>query len=238
MRDRLALSGNQSLGVKHKRRRLMAVCLVSLVMLVCLAVRYVNCFRDNFVFLTIEESSTLALRSWPLFWDRTPQAYYDPAEKVLEIPSGVSLMGVSLAVYYSAIGQGVEYFDSLKFSRTGRSKVALLEPISVKTRNWEGQEVDIIDNYSRVVRGDLKVTKTTPDGTVHLSYGKRQIVLAAGETWAELILKTPQGIVEVDALEWRGALNEAYENQWPATRLAITNYGLWPKASVKVGVIP
>ncbi len=240
MRDRLALAGNPSFVPRRTGVHLVVagVAAAAVVMLVCLVAVYVVPFRGSFVFLTVEESSTSALLSWPLFWDRAPQAYFDPADKVLEIPSKVSLAGVSLVVYYSAVSQGVEFADDLRFSRTGRNSVALLAPLSVETRDWEAREVEIVDNSARVLRANLKVKKTTSSGTVHLVYGEREIILAPGESWAELVLRTPLGIVEVDPQDWSTRLNEAYENEWPATRLAIANFGLWPKGSVRVGVVP
>ncbi len=195
-------------------------------------------FRQNFVFVTVEESSTEALVSWPLLWDKYPQVFFDIGEKVLEAPQKISLAGVSLALYYSAISQGIEYHDDLSLSRTGKATLSLLEPLSLTSRNWDGDDVELVDNWARVLRGNLKVTKTTADGIIHLSYGGRKIVLEPGESWAELIIQTPDGIVEADASHWADLLADAMKNDWPATRLAIANLGLWPKSGVEVGVKP
>ncbi len=215
-----------------------AVLAVIVLAFILIGVRYAVAFGDDFVFVTVEESSTSALSSWPLLWDKTPQAFIDPKTEILEIPIKVNLAAVSLAVYYTAFSQGVEFADRLVFSRTGRNAIGLEAPLSVMSRDWEGNEVNLVDNEARVLRGDLKITKTKPDGTVHLIYGSERIVLGPGESWAELTLKTPDGTVQVDTEEWGERLTSAFQNQWPATRLAVANLGLWSKKRVQAGAIP
>jgi hypothetical protein len=211
---------------------------LAFLLVIGLVVRHILVFRDSYVMLTVEESSTGALSMWPLLGEGIPTAYLDCAQRVLQVPNRVNLTGVSLCVYRSATSQGILFSDSIAFSRLGSGRVDLDLSASVPTRDFQGREVDALDSAARVLRGDLKVRKTLPDGTVHLDYGGNQITLKPGESWAELLVSTPDGVYEIQAHEWAEKLNEAWANGWPATRLALCNYGLWPKGGVEEAVLP
>lgn len=203
-----------------------------------LVVRHTLVFKDSYVMLTVEESSTSAVSSWPLLWEGIPTAYLDCAEKVLQVPNRVNLTGVSLCVYRSATSQGILFSDSIVFSRLGFGQIDLDREASIPTRDFQGRAIESLDSSARVLRGDLKVRKTLSGGTVHLEYGGRQITLKPGESWAELLVSTPDGIREIEAHEWTEKMNEAWANGWPATRLALYNWGLWPKGRVEEAVLP
>ncbi|HHW26463.1 MAG TPA: hypothetical protein GXX23_03865 [Firmicutes bacterium] len=202
------------------------------------AVRHILVFKDSFVMLTVEESSTSALLAWPLLGEQIPCAYVDCAGKVLQVPRKPNLLGVSLCVYRSSTSQGVLFSDSIDFWRLGSGEIDLDRDASLPVRDFQGRAVEALDGEARVLRGKLKVKKTSEDGTVWLDYDGRPIVLKPGESWAELLVASPEGVREVGEHEWSDRLNEAILGGYPATRLAICNRGLWPKSNVEEAVWP
>ncbi len=213
-----------------------AAVLVSL----CLAYAGVRAwqFRDRFVMVTVEESSSSAVTSWPLLAERLPGVFLDCASQVVSMRSRPFLLGVSLGLYYSATSQGIEIADSIRLSRTGKAAVELDRPLSFMTDSLDGERIELVDNRARVVAGNLSVEGTSPAGTVRFRYGERRFSLAPGESWAELLVLTPDGPKAVDPRAWEDEFRLYMEKGYPATRIAIANRGFWPKSGVKAGMEP
>ncbi len=195
-------------------------------------------FRDCFVMVTVEESSTSAVTAWPLLAERLPGSFIDASARTVSLDDPPDLLGVSLCLHYSATSQGIEIADSLRFSRTGRTALELDRPLSYISNNLEGEQIELVDNAARVLAGRLVVEKTSANGTVTFSYGGRRVTLGPGESWAELLVLTPEGPRAVDAANWESEFRGYLEKGYPTTRLAIANRGLWPKASVVAGMEP
>lgn len=209
-----------------------AVCMLLAVLLVRLA-----WFGNDFVLLTVEESSMNAITGWPLALPELSQVFIDANEKTLLLSEKKNLFGVCLGVYYSASSQGVEFDEALILSRTGKAVLNLPAPASLTAPGIDGEIVELVNNQARVVSGKLTIRKTGRDGTVYLKYGSREFALKPGESWAELVVLEPAGPRAVSADAWKEELEECFEKGYPATRLAIANRGLWPKSGVKVGFV-
>lgn len=190
-------------------------------------------FRDQFVMVTVEESSTSALVSWPLLMERTPGVFLDCQEKTISIDKKPNLLGVSLVVHCSLSSQGIEFSDSMSFSRLGRAKIDLRKPVRISTQGLDGNTVEMIDNSARITRGTLSIEKTSSDGTIVVKYGDERFQLKPGKSFAELRAKTPEGEKVIDAANWDNEFHESVESGYPVTRLVIVNRGFWPKAGVK-----
>lgn len=216
-------------------KSLLALFLLVLCISVCLRWFW---FHNDYVFLTIEESSLNALNAWPLTYAESPEVFIDVQEKALALSQEKSMSGVCLCIYYSASSQGVEFNEKLLFSRTGRSVVDLTAPASLMVPNIEGEQIELVNNEARVLAGKLKVKKITQDGTVHLRYGSNDIVLRPGQSWAELLVLDSRGVIAVSEDAWDRELETCLQMGYPATRLAIANRGLWPKSGVKAGIYP
>ena len=195
-------------------------------------------FRDHFVMVTVEESSTSAVTSWPLLAERLPGSFLDCSSRTISIDEKPGLLGVSLCLHYSASSQGIEISDSMQFSRTGRASLELDRPLSLLSDTLDGGQVELVDNRARVLAGRLIVEKTSPDGSVRFRYGERQFTLGPGESWAELLALTPAGPKAVDPENWAGEFHDYLDKGYPTTRLAIANRGFWQKDDVVAGMEP
>ncbi|HHY68698.1 MAG TPA: hypothetical protein PLB36_03160 [Bacillota bacterium] len=195
-------------------------------------------FRDEYVFLTIEESSLNALSGWPMSFADIPQVFIDANEKALILSEKANLIGVHLGVHYSAVSQGVEFDEKLIFSRTGKASIDLSSPASFMISDMDGYLTELVNNDARIVKGNLEVKKTLRDGTVEITYGGQHITLKPGDVWAELLISEPTGVRAVSAADWEEEIDRCFRMGYPATRLAIANRGLWPKSNVKVGMYP
>jgi hypothetical protein len=189
-------------------------------------------YRDEFVFVTVEESSSQALSALPLGWERLTGIFVDCEEKHLELQRKPWLWGVSLGTYYSAYSQGIEYEESLDFSRTGKAVVPLGRPVFVAGRDLSGNVIELIDNSARVVRGDLFIEGTARSGVVRFRYGGERFSLAPGESWAEILALEDGRLVTVDEASWESSIQEYLASGVPVTRVAVSNRGFWPKSSV------
>jgi len=218
-----------------KRYALFVISLVCVAVLIS-GVFWALKFRHCYVFLTVEESSLNALSAWPLTFEKIPAVFIDGREKALRIPTKRNLWGVSLGVYYSASSQGVEFSDKLIFSRLGKVTLKLEEPISLKVASLNGELVEAVENDARVLRGNLSITKTLPNGAVCIQYGDTEFRLEPGQSWAEILVLTPNGKKIITPSNWEDEVNKYMEKGYPMTRLAIANRGLWPKEKVKVGM--
>lgn len=192
-------------------------------------------FRNQYVFLTVEESSINAITGWPLGLSDLSEVFIDANQEMLVLPENKNLLGVCLGLYYTASSQGIEFAEKLSFSRTGRAVLDLPALATLTVPNIDGELVELVNNQSRVISGKLKVKKTARDGTVHLKYGEKEFMLKPGEFWAELLVSDPGGPKVVSGDNWKEELQRCFEMGYPATRLAIANRGLWPKSGVKVG---
>ncbi len=195
-------------------------------------------FHDEYIFLTIEESSVNALSAWPLTYAGPSELFIDAQEKVLALSQEKSMLGVCLCIYYSASSQGLEFNEKLLFSRTGRSVVDLTAPVSLMVPNVDGELIELVNNQARVLSGKLRVKKVSRDGTVYLRYGSNDIILKPGQSWAELLAVDSGGVRVISEDAWDRELEACFQMGYPATRLAIANRGLWPKSGVKAGIFP
>lgn len=236
-------SRGRSAKVKERIRSLSwkGAAAASLVLLLAFAVpagSRLLAFKDRYVMVTVEESSTGAVVSWPLLMERLPGVFVDCSSSSLALPEKPGLMGVCLALYYSAVSQGIEFEDSVTFSRTGRAKLSLDRPVSLMTEGQDGSPVEMVDNRARVIAGPLLVERTSVDGAVCLRYGETRFSLKPGESWAEMLALTPEGVRAIRASDWDVEFHHCIDKGYPVTRLAIANRGLWPKAAVKAGTSP
>jgi hypothetical protein len=190
-------------------------------------------YRDEFVFLTVEESSMTALAGLPIGWEKLPGAFIDCEDKSIELDRRPHLFGVSLGVHFVSSSRGIEFAESLRFSRLGRVSVGIGEPVSVQGLDWSGNKVEMVDNSARVVRGELVVEKTESPGVVHLRYGGRRFSLSPGQSWAELLTSSDGEITEIPAGSWEEEVDACLAEGRPVTRLAIANRGFWPKSNVR-----
>lgn len=193
-------------------------------------------FREEFVFVTVEESSLNALVGWPAVSPESSGVFIDAAEKILFLPEKKSLLGVCLAVHYSASSQGVEFQETMFLSKTGTARVNLTAPVSLTAPDFDEEPMELVNNQARVLLGKLKVSKTTRDGTVHLKYGPEDFTLQPGESWAQLLVLEPSGPKEINPETWQEELQRCFQLGYPATRLAVSNRGMWPKSGVKAGL--
>lgn len=221
-----------------KGRVCLAAAMATVIVVLVFAVVHVLRFRDCYVMVTVEESSTSAVTSWPLLSERMPGSFLDAEDRSLSLEEKPGLLGVSLCVHYSASSQGIEIADRVRFSRTGRAALNLNRPLSYVTGNLDGEPVELVDNRARVLAGDLVIEKTYPDGTIRFRYGGRRVTLAPGESWAELLALTPEGRKPIDPANWETEFRTCLEEGYPTTRLAVANRGLWPKSGVVAGVMP
>ena len=188
--------------------------------------------------VTVEESSTSAVTSWPLLAERLPGSFVDPSSKTVSLGSRPGLFGVSLCLHYNASSQGIDISDSVQFSRTGRVSLGLDHPLSYISDSMDGGQVELVDNRARVLGGRLVVEKTFADGSVRCLYGDRRITLKPGESWAQMLALTPEGPKEVDPAGWESEFYYYLEQGYPTTRLAVANRGFWPKSGVIAGMEP
>lgn len=192
-------------------------------------------FRDSFVMVTVEESSTSAVVAWPLLAERLPDVFIDGTSGVVMLPRKPNLLGVRLGLYYSAASQGIEVRNSMRFSRSGREMLDLDAPISQVVEGLDGRPAEMVDNAARVLSGDLTVEGTSRDGTVRFRYGNSQFSLGPGESWVEMLALTGSGVRAIDPANWEAEVQSCLANGYPATRLAVTNRGFWPKGGVSAG---
>lgn len=190
-------------------------------------------YREEFVFVTIEESSSQALAALPLGLERLTGVFVDCEKRCLELEKKPRLWGVSLGAYYSASSQGIEFEESIDFSRGGKVTIPLGRPVSVPLRDLSGNIVELVDNSARVARGDLVIEGTERSGVVRFRYGGECFSLAPGESWAELLALVDGTVTEVDEESWEGAVQEYLASGVPVTRIAVCNRGFWPKAGVR-----
>lgn len=195
-------------------------------------------FKDNYLFLTIEESSLNALSGWPMSFTDIPSVFIDADEKSLVLLEDRNLAGVILGVHYSAVSQGVEFDEKLLFSRTGKASLDILSPASFMVPNMDGTLVELVDNNARILKGNIEVRKTHRDGTVEIHYADSEIVLRPGESWAEMLILGPTGVKAVSEQDWEQEIDTCLNMGYPVTRLAIANRGLWSKSKVEVGMYP
>lgn len=195
-------------------------------------------FRDRYVMVTVEESSTSAVAAWPLLSERLPGSFVDASSKSVSVGAKPSLFGVSLCLHYSASSQGIEIADSMRFARTGRAFLGLTRPISYPSDDLNGDRIELVDNSARILSGNLVLESTRADGSVRFRYGDRRITLRAGESWAELLAMTPDGPVAIEAANWEREFYSYLEKGYPTTRLAVANRGFWPKSGVTAEVEP
>lgn len=191
-------------------------------------------YREEFVFVTVEESSSRALAALPLGWERLPGVFVDCESRSIELEKKPWLWGVSLGTHYSASSQGIEFEESTCFSRTGKGTVSLDRPISVTGRDLTGNEIQLVDNGARVVRGDLVIEGTARSGVVRFRYGGERFSLSPGESWAEVLALVDGDVVKVDPESWESAVDEYLALGAPLTRVAVANRGFWPKNGVLV----
>ncbi|MGI6662516.1 MAG: hypothetical protein ACOX4B_03430 [Bacillota bacterium] len=220
----------------HRGVRALAVPLIALlvgwtVLFLVNAYRY----RDEFVFVTIEESSSQALAALPLGWERLTGIFVDCENRCLELKEKPRLWGVSLGAYYSASSQGIEFEESMDFSRTGKAAIPLRRPVSLAGRDLSGNVIELIDNSARVVRGNLVIEGTGRSGIVRFRYGGERFSLAPGESWAEILALVDGTPVRVDEGSWENAVQEYLASGVPVTRVAVSNRGFWPKEGVCAG---
>jgi hypothetical protein len=195
-------------------------------------------FRDRYVMVTVEESSTSAVTSWPLLAEKLPGSFLDPSSKTLSVAEKPGMLGVSLCLHYSATSQGIEIADSLRFSKTGKASLGLDQPLSYLSDTLDGGQIELVDNRARVLAGSLRIEGTSTDGTVRLLYGDRRFALEPGQSFAELLALTPDGLKVVDPTNWEAEFGGYLEKGYPTTRLAITNRGFWPKSGILAGMEP
>lgn len=215
-------------------------------LIICLAVGLVACpfivkwfeFKDNYLFLTIEESSLNALTGWPMSFSDIPGVFIDAHDQSLILREDRNLAGVILGVYYTAVSQGIEFDEKLLFSRTGKASLDLLAPSSFMVSDMDGTLTELVDNNARILKGNLKVKKTHRNGTVEIQYGDDEIVLKPGESWAEMLVLGPDGVRAISHNNWEEEVDTCLSMGYPVTRLAIANRGLWPKSKVEVGMYP
>jgi len=189
-------------------------------------------FHGEFVFVTVEESSSQALAALPLGFERLSDTFVDCEERILELPKKPFLWGVSLGTYYSASSQGIEFEEWVKFSRTGKLTVPVGRPVDVKGRDLSGEAVPLVDNPARIVRGELVVERTERSGAIRFRYGDKRVTLRPGESWAEILALVDGVLVEIGADTWESALEEYLASGVPVTRVAVSNRGFWPKTGV------
>lgn len=221
-----------------RRRLITVVTLFTLLLTGFLVFTHVSRFRDSFVLLLVEESSTASLRTWPLTWEGVPGAFVDTVTQTLSLPRRKNLTGVCLVLHYTATSLDVEIEDSVRFSRIGKLRLGLTKPISLVGCDINGEVMELVENRARVIEGDLIVEKTLVDGAVHLDYAGNKIVLGPGDTWERLAMLRPEGRVILTPGNWRAGLAEAMIEGYPLTRIAFANMGLWPKANVHWGESP
>ncbi len=226
------------LELSTRRRPATAIALLLLPLISFVVLTHVIRFRDSYVFLLVEESSTASLRTWPLTWEGVPGAFADPATQTLSLPRRRDLTGVCLALHYSATSLDVEIQNSVRFSRTGKLRLSLTKPISLMGCDINGEVMELVENRARVIEGDLVVEKTSADGAVHLNYAGNKIILGPGDTWERLVMLRPEGKVILTPDNWRAGLAEAMTEGYPLTRIVFANMGLWPKANVHWGESP
>ncbi len=190
-------------------------------------------FKDSYVLLLVEESSSAALLGWPSSWLDVPSAFLDTEERALCLSKKQNMAGVCLALQYTATSGGVQIADSIRFSRTGKAHLPLTKPLSLTGTSPQGEATELVDNGARVILGDLKVRKTGKDGTVRMDYGGQTICLEPHEVWHSLVVLTPEGQVALKEEDWQEGLTEAYARGYPFTRVVFANMGLWPKANVR-----
>ncbi|MGE5579528.1 MAG: hypothetical protein ACM3WU_05710 [Bacillota bacterium] len=224
--------------MKGRVRVAVAAALAAAAVALVLAAVHVWRFRDCYVMVTVEESSTSAMTSWPLLSERMPGSFLDAGDRSLILDERPALLGVSMCLHYTASSQGIEIADSVRFSRTGRAVLDLDRPLSYVTGNLDGEPVELVNNRARVLAGDLVIEKTYSDGTVRFWYGGRRVTLGPGESWAELLALTPEGPKPIDPANWESEFRTYLEEGCPTTRLAVANRGLWPKSGVIAGVAP
>jgi hypothetical protein len=184
---------------------------------------------EEFVMITIEESSTSVLKAYPMTSERIPGVFLDEATKTVLFEDNPNLSKVSLVLHYTAVSQGIEYHDQLILSCKDKAKLKMSGPLSLLVEGPGGEKVEAIDNRSRVVSGDLEATICDPDGSVQIRYGSHEFTLAPGQSWAQLLALTPGGTVEILPEDWESCFDLHVENGYPITRVAIANRGLWPK---------
>ncbi|QUL98098.1 MAG: hypothetical protein IMF26_08570 [Candidatus Fermentithermobacillus carboniphilus] len=221
---------------RYRKRFVVSLVVLFIIGAACHMVYRAVLFKDSYVFVTVEESSSMALVTWPLVSGDTGGIFIDATQKTLILPQRKNLLGVSLGVYYSASSQGVGLTDRLLFSRTGKAQLKLEEPLSLRLPNLSGELIEAVDNSSRVLAGNLQVTKTLPDGSLHMRYGDREFWLRPGETWTEVLALTPGGKKRIEPETWEAEIDACLCNGYPVTRIVIANRGLWPKSGVKVGI--
>ncbi|MBE3519768.1 MAG: hypothetical protein IMW97_05620 [Firmicutes bacterium] len=216
----------------RRKRTVLAVFLGVPLLVTALLVGNLARYKGCYVMIRVEESSTLALRAWPVLSEDPAQAWADPETKTLELTRTKMPWTAIMAVHYSANSLGVRFYDGLSFSSTGRMKLPLTQPISWLVPGENGEMVEGVDNSARVLLGDLRFEGCTPQGRVAFKYGPARIVLEPGESWGILLVSDGNGIREISGDSWRQELEEAMVRGYPATRLMVTNLGLWPKAGV------
>lgn len=215
-----------------KKRTLLVVCLGIPLLATMLLVGNLARYKGCYVMVRVEESSTLALKTWPALSEDPAQAWADPETKTLEMAQDKMPWTAIMAVHYSANSLGVRFYDRVSFSSTGRMKLPLTRPLSWLVPGENGETVEAVDNAARVLLGDLRFEGCTPQGRIVFKYGPVRIQLDPGDSWGILLVSDGNGIREISGDSWRQEMEEAMVRGYPATRLMVTNMGLWPKDRV------
>lgn len=225
---RLSRNGSGS----GKGRTLAAVGFGVLILALILEIGHLAGYKGNYVMISVEESSSLALRTWPVLSEDPVQAWPDVETRTLELAGRSIPRTAVMAVHYSANSLGVRFSDRVLFSATGRLRLPLLRPLSWRVPGENGELVEAVDNSARVLLGDLCFDSCDPRGSVTLRYGTHRVQLGPGESWGVLLVARDEGIQEIAAERWREEVEQAIALGYPVTRLMVTNMGLWPRDRV------
>jgi len=177
--------------------------------------------RPDYAFVVVDESNGLP----PVGWSGTevaPVAWYD-GDGGLYVPHGALRPWHRLVCLHDVDAAGVRVASRILARRGFPARIPLDDPVPG------------VDECSRVLAGPLQVLGLGTGQELRLRYAGHDIVLAAGQSWAQLRVIGERGeqvFSPADPGGWEGAVGEALATGCPVTRLVITYHGIWARARI------
>ncbi len=148
--------------------------------------------------------------------------------------------GTRLLVLHHVSGAGVRLHQAVY----RLDRLPAVVPVAREV-HWSGTVLDggrlvsvnLVNNATRVVAGDLAIVAVLPEGTVELSYGGQTFRLPPEDLWEQLRVREDGGVSVFGdgGPEWSAALRRAMAWGLPATKLSVEHLGIWDRSRIGAG---
>lgn len=190
--------------------------------------------RPRYVFLYLSEFSSHGWNVPPLLDARQADvgAGFDSDSKRLFVPreSLSRKEGIKAVVYHESDVGGVSTQKRVWFVSSIPYRIPLKKAEGVPAMLFERgrfRESRLRNDGERLVAGDIDVLSVDERGSVRIRYGAKEMTLEPETGWGELRSSDGKTAVASCEAEWTTALERAFAEGMPFTRLLLYNYGWW-----------